>query len=168
MGPGQKPGGRTGWVLLVLGQRLTHLALPGEKVFGPPEVVGGLAAERGRVHVPAGVLRLLVLLDRQRVEPGRWVLPHAGYLPAHATARPAASDGELLTVELLRDVQIGGWSTYRGQRVAEVGVERGEPLRKRNPAPSAAVESHGAVVEGLERRGLDRRVLQVAVLGVQR
>lgn len=98
---------------------------------------------------------------------GIGVLANAGDLPRDFHARLATRDLEAIVLDFLSDVDRRE-SSDRGELIAEVAVERAEPLRQIHPCLAVRIQ-HGVAVVDIHRvRRLDEAVVKVLVGRIER
>src|SRR5262245_29859638 len=95
------------------------------------------------------------------------VFSNAGQLPRNLHSGPAASNLEAVSIDLAGDINRRE-AADRGQLIAELAVERLEPIRQDYFGCALAIERDDAVVDVHHIGRFDDRVREVFVFGIER
>src|SRR4030095_14553630 len=120
-----------------------------------------------RMEVRAAFRDRFHLFNLDAVRFGVSVFANAGQLPRHFHPGFAPRDLEPVPVHFLRDVNRSE-AADAGQLIAELAVERFEPIWQRNHGGAVFAEGDDAVVDVHHIGRFDERVIQVFVFGIER
>src|SRR6266545_6250337 len=110
----------------------------------------------------------LGLLDRDPIRVREAVVPDSCDCPGNLRAGLPSGNPELIARDLLGDVEVGSGRADRCELVAEVAIERFEPVGKKNHGFHCRIEKDVSVVNIHHVGRFDEGVVQILVLGIQR
>lgn len=109
----------------------------------------------------------LYLLNRDAVIVGPGVLANTRHQPGDLHVGLASRDRKLIESDLARDID-RGIATQAGQLVAEIAIERSEPVRQGHDSLTIGIEDGHSIIDILHIWGLYKGVVQALVRRVER
>src|SRR6516165_10750523 len=120
------------------------------------------------MKIPAPLLTYLAAFDPQRIRDSPRVAADSGDLPRDFQPRCAAADLKPAVRQFRRDMQVRRWTADGCELIAELTVQRLEPMRHAYSSTPSPVERDHAVVDVFHLVGLDRTVLQKLTRWIER